>query len=205
MFPGIWQVVIPAKELTVAKSRLNAPDLAQAFLADVLAAARGSKKIQRILLVTSDPQLAMLGTDFGAEVRADPGLGLISALETGLGHCDQDYGMAVILGDLPCVRPADLDLFLSHASHNPVSFLPDAEGTGSTMWARLPGESGLPMFGPRSRAAHVQSGAQEINDQALVRARRDVDTTVALWDAVRLGLGAHTTRQMQTSAIIRPR
>ena len=71
-------------------------------------------------------------------------------------------------------------------------FVCDSEGVGTTMLASAdPAELG-PHFGERSRAAHAASGAVEIEDPALPRLRRDVDSEVALWDARRLGVGPAT-------------
>jgi 2-phospho-L-lactate guanylyltransferase len=57
-----------------------------------------------------------------------------------------------------------------------------------------------PAFGERSRARHVQLGYVDLGldssaeaRRLLARARRDVDTQVDLWDAMRIGVGAATS------------
>ena len=71
----------------------------------------------------------------------------------------------------------------------------DAAGIGSTLLTARPGVELGPRFGERSRAAHRSSGAVELaaSPGALAGLRRDVDTEVDLWDAVRLGVGPATT------------
>jgi 2-phospho-L-lactate guanylyltransferase len=49
-----------------------------------------------------------------------------------------------------------------------------------------------PRFGGRSRAAHRAAGAVELMLEGIASVRRDVDTEVDLWDALRLGVGPRT-------------
>lgn len=189
-------MVIPAKRLLEAKSRLTNRDLASAFLEDVLTATQQCHQVSHIFLVTSDPELSSLGASFSAEILPDPGSGLSPAIKIGIDACDDKKPLAVVLGDLPCLTVADLDLFFSYAATLGCCFLSDAEGTGSTIWARLPGNKSEPHFGTRSRAAHVQSGSTEISDPNLFRARRDVDTDITLWDAQRMGIGIATRKKL---------
>ena len=67
--------------------------------------------------------------------------------------------------------------------------MPDAAGTGTTMYAAGPGATFCPRFGPGSRRAHLSAGAVELTLPGLRGLRRDVDTPEDLRGAVALGLG----------------
>ena len=195
--PG-WTVIVPVKDLSRAKSRLDSPPgererLALAFAADVVTAALASPVVGEVLVVTADAEAAAVLADQGARIVPDPGTGLNGALTT----AEQSAGprCAVIAGDLPALRTAELTDALEAAQAHERSFVADAAGTGTTLLARTGGIPLDPHFGVRSRAAHRVSGAIEITLPAThAGLRRDVDTDVDLWDARRLGVGSQTTR-----------
>ncbi len=81
---------------------------------------------------------------------------------------------------------------LAAAARHQTSFLADAAGIGTTLYASVPGAPFDPRFGGRSRAAHRASGATELEVPGVVSVRRDIDTAVDLWDAMRIGLGPRT-------------
>jgi 2-phospho-L-lactate guanylyltransferase len=192
-----WHALIPAKALHNSKSRLGRNDLAGPFLADTVAALIGSAHVAQLTVITSDPEVASLVEDLGGNVLMEgASTGLLNALDLGLENVSAGTGVVIALGDLPCLSTRDVDLFLEQATHHDSSFTCDSEGTGSTMWARLPGSSAKPRFGVRSRADHRMHGAVEIPCSA--GAHRDVDTSTDLWDAIRIGVGPHTLQALGT-------
>ncbi|GAB3253385.1 2-phospho-L-lactate guanylyltransferase [Kineosporia babensis] len=210
--PG-WTMVLPLKGGPKAKSRLAAPAaLATAIALDCLDAVLATPAVSRVVVVTADALLTGSATAAGAEVRGEsrPGSGLLAAIEDGLrgleGPC------AVLLGDLPALRPADLDLALQSASQalttSPPSrrtapdmvFVPDADGIGTVLLAaREPGRM-RPSFGPSSARKHAESGALKL-ELDLPALRRDVDTQADLRAAAALGLGPRTGALLQDGAI----
>jgi 2-phospho-L-lactate guanylyltransferase len=195
-----WHALIPAKALHNSKSRLGRNDLAGPFLADTVAALIGSSRVDRLTVITADTQVGSLVKDLGGDVIVEgAATGLLNALDLGLENVSDGYGAVIALGDLPCLRTRDVDLFLEQAAHHDSSFTCDSEGTGSTMWARLPGSNAKPRFGVRSRAEHRLHGAVEIPCSAA--AHRDVDTSTDLWDAVRIGVGPHTSQALSTPTV----
>ncbi|MQS07119.1 hypothetical protein FNX48_008020 [Streptomyces sp. IF17] len=96
-------------------------------------------------------------------------------------------------GDLPALRPEELERVLL-AARAPRCFVPDAEGTGTTMLTVAPDTAPDPRFGPDSRARHRESGALELVLSDVPGARRDVDTGADLLAALELGVGPHTRR-----------
>jgi len=98
------------------------------------------------------------------------------------------------VADLPALRPGSVRRVLAAAPPGR-AFLADTSGVGTTML--LARDTALePRLQGRSAAAHRQSGALPLGNDLLggpvPDARRDVDTEVDLFDAVRLGLGPAT-------------
>jgi 2-phospho-L-lactate guanylyltransferase len=200
-----WTVVLPLKGGPTAKSRLGAPAaLARAIALDSLEAVRGCRLAARTVVVTPDPELARDAAALGADVvrEAAPGGGLIAAVGDGLRSATGPT--AVLLGDVPALRPNDLSAALRavgralsvarcrDGSPAPMAFVPDAEGTGTVLLAGLDATAIRPSFGSGSAAAHADSGAIRL-DLRLPRLRRDVDTPEDLATAAALGIGPRTT------------
>ena len=195
-----WHALVPAKGLHNSKSRLGRNDLAGPFLADTVAALIGSAHVAHLTVITANMEVASLVEDLGgAVIMEESSTGLLNALDLGLKNVSAGNGVVIALGDLPCLRTRDVDLFLEQAAHHDSSFTCDSEGTGSTMWARLPGSNARPRFGVRSRADHRLHGAVEI--QCSAAAHRDVDTSTDLWDAVRIGVGPHTSLALSSPTV----
>ncbi|HSK25790.1 MAG TPA: 2-phospho-L-lactate guanylyltransferase, partial [Jiangellales bacterium] len=143
-----------------------------------------------------DPQAATQLAALGALVVADdPGAGLNPALRHGAAVAARrrpGAPVAALSADLPALRPAELDTALRAAREQPASFVGDVAGTGTTLYAVLDAASFAPEFGVRSRAAHRIAGVVELDLADVPSLRRDVDTPVDLWDALRLGTGPRT-------------
>jgi 2-phospho-L-lactate guanylyltransferase len=201
-----WAVVVPAKRLAVAKTRLRSvteelgraghDDLVLALLADTVAAAMGCPAVASVLVVTDDPAAAGVVGELGALVVPDrPDAGLNPALEHGFSVAGAG-AVAALSSDLPALRPAELDAALRAATCAPRCFVADAHGTGTTLLTAL----GLPLdprFGVASAAAHRESGAHPLVGPwpGLVQ---DVDTGADLDAAVALGVGPWTSSFVQS-------
>ncbi len=120
--------------------------------------------------------------------------GLNQALAHGAAYAHDHWpgrGRAGLAGDLPAVRPEELAAALSAAARLGAAFVPDAAGTGTTLYAAAPGTEFRPQFGVGSRAAHLATGAREVG-AGLTGLRRDVDTVDDLRLAEAIGLGPRT-------------
>lgn len=201
-----WTAIIPVRSLTASKSRLqgapgNPADFTAAFLSDVADACRTSENIEHTIVVTPSGDVAELAETLGCAVhRESDATGINEAINQARTIVDANRPVIAILGDTPCLTGAVLDVVIATANDHPVSFVPDAAGTGSTMWCARD-STASPHFGQHSRARHRQAGATELGTKQAsptwARARRDVDTPVDLWDAVRLGVGPATLRAIQ--------
>ncbi len=198
-----WSVVVPAKRLAVAKTRLSpltAPDgdlhadLVLALLADTvtaaLAAADGDTVVADVVVVTDDPRAAAVVTGLGARTVPDePDRGLNAALVHGA-LAVRTTAVAALSSDLPALRPAELGAALRAAGGHPRALVADAAGTGTTLLTARDGDL-APRFGPGSAAVHAAAGALPLTGER-PGLRRDVDTPDDLAAAVLLGIGRHT-------------
>jgi 2-phospho-L-lactate guanylyltransferase len=198
-----WSVVVPAKRLAAAKTRLapltaelpgGSPsgheDLVLALLADTVAAARDSPAVGLVLVVTDDPRAAAVVTGLGARTVGDePDSGLNAALAHGARSLSGGP-VAALSSDLPALRPAELTAALQAAAAVSRAFVADAEGSGTTLLAARDGDLD-PRFGPGSAAAHAAGGAIPL-DGDWPGLRQDVDTPADLHAACWLGVGERT-------------
>lgn len=197
-----WSLVVPVKILARAKSRLadaagpHRERLALAVAADTVAAALACPRVRSVVVVTDDPVAAPVLADLGARVVADePDSGLNPALRHGArlaASAAPAAGVGALSADLPALRPRELARALDAAARYASAFVPDAAGSGTTLYAVTPGVAFTPWFGPASRDRHVAAGARELLLDGIESLRRDVDTAADLEDALGLGVGART-------------
>jgi 2-phospho-L-lactate guanylyltransferase len=221
-----WSLVIPVKVLALAKSRLAGltgsvrSDLALAMAADTIAAAAAAESVGTVLVVTDDPAVTDIAVALSAQVLPDqPAAGLNDALAYGAAYAQARWperGRAALAGDLPAARPDELTAALAAAARLGAAFVPDADGTGTVLYAVAPGAEFRPQFGPGSRNRHLASGAVEIGPgqigaddvegaaapAALAGLRQDVDTVEDLRRAAELGLGQRTRALLAARARI---
>ncbi len=193
--------MLPLKRLAIAKSRLRAEvagadRVALAFATDTLDAVAAARHVGRIVVVTADDALTAAATERGAEVVPDTASGLDAAIALGL--AGRPAPLAVLLGDLPALRAADLDDALTLALAQPRAMVPDDAGTGTTLLAATDGAP-VPRFGEGSRARHEAAGHTVL--EAAPTLRRDVDTAGDLAEALRLGVGAATAAAVAELAL----
>ncbi|HEX5535362.1 MAG TPA: 2-phospho-L-lactate guanylyltransferase [Actinomycetales bacterium] len=198
--PSGWQLVLPVKGGSGAKSRLGlgvrAPHVALAMALDCLEAVLASPSVARVVVVTGDDDTHDAASALGADVVADPptGGGLFAAVQVGLASVAGPA--AVLLPDLPCLRPGDLTRGLAKVGEALAGgassvFIPDADGVGTVLLAGPDPALLHPRFGGASAAAHEAGGATRL-ELDLPRLRRDVDTPDALRQALQLRVGRRT-------------
>jgi 2-phospho-L-lactate guanylyltransferase len=199
-----WSIVVPAKRLAVAKTRLRPltallgdaaavshDALVLALLADTVAAALACDVVTEVVVVTDDPAAADVARGLGARTVSDePGHGLNPALGHGA-RLATEVAVAALSSDLPALRPAELAAALRSAGGFERAFVPDVHGTGTTLLTAV-GVPLRPSFGPGSAEAHRAGGAVALSGSwpGLVR---DVDTDADLREALVLGAGPCTT------------
>jgi 2-phospho-L-lactate guanylyltransferase len=190
-----WTILVPVKDPARAKTRLRGvvpshahAALVRALAADTVAAALACPHVGRVVLLAA-PGTDAAGAPPGVTVLRPPVRGLNRELSWAAAAL-AGTRVAVLTGDLAALRPHELATALRSASAYRRCFVPDADGTGSTMLAVTGGRLD-PRFGPGSARAHRESGAAEL-PAAGPGLRRDVDTAADLAAARLLGLGART-------------
>lgn len=197
--PLPWQVLVPVKHVGAAKSRLDPPagvrraDLAQAMARDTLAAVCDAVGPEWVVVVTSDRQAKDMAQQWGARVVPDPDAGLDAAVSAGLAVCraHRAHGpVAVLLGDVPALRPDDLTQALHECARHPRAVVPDHTGAGTVLLTTT-GPALVPSYGAGSAARHGRHATRLELD--LPRLRQDVDDHADLERVVALGVGPATS------------
>lgn len=189
-----WTVLVPAKALPAAKSRLApaSPDpgahqaLVRAIRQDTADSAAAAPGVARVLLL-----LDTGAPDEGIIVQSAAGLN--AAIIEAAAHAAREWpadGIAVLMGDLPALRPEELATALAAAAAHPRAFVADRHGTGTTMLTARPGMHLQPAFGTDSAARHGRTATALDAGPGL---RHDVDTAEDLCAAALVGLGPATT------------
>ena len=194
-----WRLIVPVKGQLTAKSRLHPPagvaraDLAHAFALDTITAAVACIPPAHLVVVTSDELTATFVRGQGGAVVSDPGDGLNAAVGLGIEYVERILGpgpTAVLLGDIPTLRPQDLIEGLSACAGHPRALVPDASGIGTVLLSALSPQDLHPRFGPGSAGEHARDCVRL--DLDLPALRTDVDDDQALRQAVTIGVGRHT-------------
>lgn len=251
-----WTVVVPVKVTSQAKTRLAGDlsptqrvELVRAMVVDTVAAARATPTVDRVVVVTDDPDVV---ADLTAEHRAvataehravstaehpavatadqpattsaenrastsaqhpdgrayldlvpepSPAAGLNAAIRAGVASARSGgslaaVSVAVLLGDLPALRPGDLGAALEAASEHDRAVVADADGSGTTLLTARSGVELHPAFGPGSAVEHAARGhvVLDVADvPALSGLRQDVDLARDLAAVAALGPGPRTT------------
>jgi len=195
MLPVGWSLLVPLKSLPRAKTRLRGAvagvghdRLVLALALSTVRAAQRAAGVDEVVVVTGDArlrrELALPGVRL-ADDPADPADPLNAAIRQAAADLGPDRAVAVLTGDVPALRPAELAEALALADVQRC-FVPDRPGSGTVLLAAPAGLPLGPHFGPGSAAAHARSGAKRL-DGAWPSLRCDVDTAADLAEAVRLG------------------
>lgn len=209
-----WTLIVPVRDPKTGKSRLgSSAALNTAIAADTVSAALACPDIRQVVLVTDD--LSWIPESLTDDLRCNvllqrsivqdqesSGSPLNAAVSQALesvslsGH--RASAVAIMLGDLPALRPADLGAALRVAAGMPQGMVSDHRGSGTTLItaANIAWTSHLPSFGPDSAERHRAAGYRELPVPASSSLRRDVDTAEDL-RAVHPGLGPATRRALE--------
>lgn len=198
-------LIIAVKRLAAAKTRLApvfAGDLREqvvlAMLLDTISAALAVPAVGSVTVVTPDADAAAAVRELGADVLLDPTpVGHPDPLNHALAATEQALrdsvtNIAVLQGDLPALRTAELAEAIAGASRHSRSFIADRHHTGTAALFAF-GAPLVPEFGVDSARRHGDSGAVELSGE-WPGLRCDIDTPEDLETARRLGVGPATTR-----------
>ena len=194
-----WRVVLPLKPFRDAKTRLSETwseadriALTRAMAADTLDAVAGCSRVGEVWVLAHGPEAVALADAHHATVHADTGDDLTSAVA---GMATADVPVAILMADLPALRPEELTAALVAAEGVDRGLVADAAGTGTVLLTARAGVPLLPAYGPGSRAAHIEAGAHDLTalvDGTVLGLRRDVDTDYDIAAVEALGPGPQT-------------
>jgi 2-phospho-L-lactate guanylyltransferase len=201
----IW-AIIPVKEFAGAKDRLSdllSPHerlfLAATMLTDVLDAVAGCRHLAGVMIVTIDPNAAVLGKKIGARIvtegARDGHTGSVNAGRRILAS-EGRGGMITMPGDIPAVRAGEIDAVLS-AHHAAPSFTisPAHDDLGSNAVVCSPPEVVPLRFGDNSYFPHLDAARRQGIEPTVIRQpgiAMDIDHPVDLALFLRLPQSAGT-------------
>lgn len=200
-----WVVIVPVKRAAVGKTRLRVdgihhPSLVRAIALDTIEAVAACRRVAQVVVVTADEGVTA-ATDSIPRVRTvrDGDEGLTAAITRGVESAPGDRPRAVLLGDLPALRPMELETALELAVEHPLAFIPDADGAGSVLATARAGVALRSRFGGPSASAHREAGFAELAVPAAWGLRRDLDLADHLPDLRRRGLGPRTAALLEAA------
>jgi 2-phospho-L-lactate guanylyltransferase len=193
-------------------------ELAEAFALDTVAALLAATMVDRVFVVTADAVAAAPLRALGAQIVLEPppvpraeasnptdvpstsAVAPRDPLNVAIGEGIRVAhelrplsNVAVFTGDLPALTVADVERTLAQAAGYDRAMVADEEGLGTTTLLARAGVALTPRFGAGSRAAHEAAGHHPLDLPATSSIRRDVDTVANLAEALRRGVGVHTS------------
>jgi 2-phospho-L-lactate guanylyltransferase len=161
--------IVPVKALPSAKSRLlpllGRPALERltiAMLCDVLAALQELPALDRIAVVTPDPDVAQCAVEARAEALLCELSGLNPSVERACATFapGEDDAALVVLGDVAGADAQDLATLLDALPERGVVIAPSSDG-GTSALLRRPRDIVAASFGPRSGAVHSERAKRD--------------------------------------------
>ncbi|MGH7908589.1 MAG: 2-phospho-L-lactate guanylyltransferase [Thermodesulfobacteriota bacterium] len=163
--------LVPVKDLSKAKERLSPilsqserTDLAYAMLEDVLIALRGSKLLDRILVVTLDENAIKLAESLDIEViKETKQNGESESVDRASIICKEmgAESVLVIPGDAPLITPEDVDFILEKEKPlHSVILVPARDELGTNAILRKPPDVIPSRFGYDSFKKHIEEARE---------------------------------------------
>ena len=173
-----WLVIVPV----VGGGDLSGLSLALAL--DTVEAAAEAESVIGVLVVTTAEAAPVFDELDALVVIEESATGLDAAIAAGLATAAElgapGRGVAILLGDLPALTPAELDAALVAATGQQLAMVPDAGGAETTLITAADGQVHSPAFGGGSRAAHAAIGYVQLDVPATSGLRATADTEAQL-------------------------
>jgi 2-phospho-L-lactate/phosphoenolpyruvate guanylyltransferase len=192
--------ILPVKRLDWAKSRLNGalgPEqrraLAAGLMQNALLALLNSNALDRVLVVSADPEALALALEHGAEALAETSGGGLNQALTDARSASMGWGatsLLVLASDLPLVTPSDVRTFVREMDTPGVALAPDRRRQGTNALLLRPAGAIEFAFGANSFDRHLllaREAGLNARVSELPRLAFDVDLPEDLDDLRRLG------------------
>lgn len=199
-------VILPVKPFDDAKERLatglaaeQRKLIAEAMVRDVFAALARARKVDGVVVVSAEPQIAEIAGDTATAVIPDERTGHSDAAKAGVAWAiENDFDRVVMLpGDCPLLDADELDELIERTWLDKIEFavVPDRMGTGTNALVVAPPDAVEPSFGPGSRQRHIAMGlaaSRRVAEHEVPSLALDLDTADDLMElAERLAQGDH--------------
>ena len=208
---GIWALV-PFKGATGAKQRLDGvldaterERLVLAMMRDVLATLTRCRTLSGVLLVSRDRMAFELAEEFGVDVFEDSATDLSGAVVQSGDYARDNRaadGTLFVPGDVPLIRPEDVDAILD--GHERVTLVPDANDIGTNAAASSPANAFEYLFDGKSFKPHIAAARRAGIEPRIVRRTAwglDVDTVDELTAVATRAVGTRTGVFLETSGV----
>jgi 2-phospho-L-lactate guanylyltransferase len=197
--PRPW-AILPVKRLDWAKSRLNGalrPEqrraLAAGLMQNALLALLQSNALERVIVVSADPEALALAQEHGAQVLAEPSGGGLNQALTDARRAAVRQGatsLLVLASDLPLVRPSDVRTFVREMKGPGVVLAADRRRQGTNALLLSPADAIEFAFGADSFERHLllaREAGLNAHVPELPRLAFDIDLPEDLNDLVTRG------------------
>ena len=208
---GIWALV-PFKGATGAKQRLGGvldaaerEGLVLAMMRDVLATLTRCRTLSGVLLVSRDRMAFELAEEFGVDVFEDSATDLSGAVVQSGDYARDSraaHGTLFVPGDVPLIRPDDVDAILD--GHERVTLVPDANDIGTNAAASSPANAFEYLFDGKSFKPHIAAARRAGIEPRIVRRTAwglDVDTVDELAAVAQRAVGTRTGEYLESSGV----
>lgn len=158
-------VIIPAKRLDNAKSRLSSiftDDERKHFclkmLEDVLRTVKSTKRPHETVVVSQDPMVSKIAKNFEAAYLKERKIGLNKAVSEGINWCVEMGAASVLVlpADVPLVMPRDLDRILVLGKKASMVISSSRNGKGTNALFLTPPNVSPTFYGPHSFQRHIK-------------------------------------------------
>jgi len=204
--------IVPVKSLAASKSRLlpaldraSLERLSVAMLEDVVDALLGVASLDRVAVVTPDPQVAAAMRTSSAEVLLRDVAGLNPSIDAAADELAREPGDAtlVVLGDVAGARSDELGQLVEACEEPGVALAPSSDG-GTSALLRRPARVIPSGFGPDSAARHralASAAGVPFTEIALASLAVDVDERDDLLKLANLPFVGARTRALLTQLL----
>jgi 2-phospho-L-lactate guanylyltransferase len=198
-------LVIPIKKLSNSKTRLSSflsplerQALMLAMIKDVLKAVKSSKKIDNVIVTSSDLNVFKISKEFNVEfVEEKFQHGLNYALKNAIEYCIKKNSKSVLIipADIPLVLAEDLEEIIDLGKSSSVVITPSKNGHGTNALMLSPPNIIQPMYGKNSFYYHIHEAKIKGVKVKVYKSNRialDIDTPKDLMDFMSLKTNTYT-------------